>query len=323
MLPLFSGVPRSLFALCADKVTPEMISQFLKCYGARSQHGNRLLSWLCSKLKDLSNDIIYVWVGYETVCAEIPVFVAVIKQTDKSIDGKFKSICLFKVVQRLTYEVSDEAKRCLKYENDHKTSLEVVSELQDSVAEHAADLLKSHSNLQIVSASTIKSRQSGSVTEVKTCIVLYVHIKGIIPFHEKPFPTTVGKFPTDIREGIFQRYAGPKLTIGCEIFSTYGLKGKLGAFVRFPTGKLGCVTCWHMFDTPKSRDDLKRNKFDYNVFQSPPRPGVRPFGLIIDKKHSPGNANEVGVDAALIEITDRLKIPEDGRFHISYDAGML
>ena len=257
---------------------------------------------------------------------KIPVFIAVMSEIDKTLSEKFRKICQFQLIQRLSDEVSEEAKLCVNREIDATLSLLEHSELQDVIVRNSEELFKSHSNLLMISASSVKSMAVGNKIETKTCIVLYVHIKGIIPLKEKPFPLNIGKFPLDVREGVVYLYSDQaKLTVGCNIVNGYEQSARLGGFVRLKNGKVGCFTCCHMFDTVKSKQDVDNGQFDKRVFLRSKDEQLHQFGELIDKVMHPGDRDTIGVDAALIEVTDRLKLPVDGSFgtpDIPLSAGM-
>lgn len=189
--------------------------------------------------------------------------------------------------------------------------------LRETLTKHSEHLMSSHSNLLAVSASKLKSRNLGKQTELKTCIVLYVHVKGIIPVEEQLFPQEIGGFQVDVREAIVKLYMGNKLAMGSCIFSKLSgkpdLQGKLGGFVRFPNGKLGCLTCAHLFANCDSQREIY-------VYQNPSN-FTQPFGKVVQKVVQPGDTNTIGLDAALIEITDILSTPDDGHFRIESSVG--
>ena len=307
-------------------ISREVLSNM--CFnGSETDRDVKRLSWFCSVIKAFSSNVIRVWIGYQAHGQKYPLFVAIVKERDPHLDEKLLAVLQtefpFKIIQRHLDEVSDEATHCLKSENPLRYSLNEQYELRETIMRYSDALMQAHSNLLIISASPIKSRKAGEHVEVRTCIVLYVHIKGIIPLQEKAFPAKVGDFPVDVREGVFKKYSLAKLSIGNEILSAYGMIARLGGFVRLSDGKLGCLTCYHMFDTPQSRNDRDHKAFNPAVYQAASGYSQSPFGRMVDKKNDPGDATRIGVDAALIEITDRLKTPEDASFRIHSDTGLL
>ena len=299
----------------------DSISNTIQRHGLRSTASDTLTSWLCERIREFSSRVIRVMVGYEMGNVEIPLFVAVVSEIDKSLPAHFQTICQFQVKQRLLTNVSEEAKLCVKEEIDKSLTLLEHNELQEAIVKNSEELLKSHSNLVMISASALKSSKAGIQIKIKTCIVLYVHIKGIIPLKEKPFPLNIGKFPVDVREGLVYMYSDAKLTIGCNIASAY-MRGRLGGFVRLSNGKIGCITCSHLFGTPQSR----QGEFNRNVYFRSKDDQLYPFGHLINEVIRPGGKTVIGVDAALIEITDRLMCPDDGGFEtieIPLAAGKL
>ena len=128
--------------------------------------------------------------------------------------------------------------------------------------------MKEHSNLSMVSVSKLKSEGYGTKHSKicdETCKVLYVDIKGFIPFGEKPFQRKLGDFPVDVRKGVFKTFSDPKdlqesLVTGCQIVTSYDTCGTLSAFVPLKDGYLGCLTCSHGFETPDSILDYSKGQ---------------------------------------------------------------
>ena len=285
---------------------------------------------ICASLKALSPDIIHVWEGFKPY--EIKeqkqrlgrIFVAVVKKKLDNLNEKIKT-CLsekksFRVIQRLPDEVSDEAKKCLKKEANLDFTLEMHKKLRDTIICHSRGLMKSHSNLELVSASKLRSRRNGEETIKWPCIVLYVHVKGIIPVKEQPFPDKVGDFLVDVREGVYTNFADPQLAMGSTIRGKDNI-GKIAGFVHLPNGNIGCLTCAHVF---KMHEDMEIDGIEpakEDVFQVSPVLSNVPFGKLYKRIYEPGGHNEtIGIDAALIEVTDRLRYPKDGNYKHSVSS---
>ena len=286
---------------------------------------------LCAYLTALSPDIIHVWEGFKQYESEEQkhklgrIFVAVVKRKLDNLKEKIKT-CLsisetksLRVIQRLPNEVSDEAKKCLEKEANIAFSLEEHNKIRDTLLRNSGDLMKTHSNLQIVSASRLRSKHEGESFIIGPCIVLYVHVKGMIPVKEEPFPPTVGDFPVDVREGVFTNFADPRLAIGSTIKGKKDTSGKIAGFVQLPNGNIGSLTCAHVFDIHENMevDDTESTKED--VYQLSPSGSSDPFGKVYQRIYEPGflkNESEykIGIDAALIEITDKLRYPKDGNY---------
>ena len=73
----------------------------------------------------------------------------------------------------------------------------------------------------------------------------------------------------DVREGCFKKFkyqeeAGDSpeyhrnLTMGCHIANSYQMSGSLGAFIQLLNKSIGCLTCWHKFETNQSIIELKK-----------------------------------------------------------------
>ena len=160
--------------------------------------------------------------------------------------------------------------------------------LQDIINQHSELLFKKHRNLNMVSASPVKSQQEGNIIEPHTCIVFYCSRKGLIPSDEKPFPKFLGGVMTDVREGFFRfsspdqflderrtydaKYYQNPLRVGCSI-SKNGVKkfGTLGGFVQDSINQdvKGFLTCSHVLnlptthvpDSPRSTEEMESSSW--------------------------------------------------------------
>ena len=266
-----------------------------------------------------------VWAGYEPLLMSPLVFVAEVIEDELCI---FQFFWKFKIIQRLKGHVSDEAKYVSNMEI--RDGLVFTDEEQIAIkkclTKHTVTLMKSHSNLLIVSAAKLKSKKHGSkdaVYEKTTCIVFYVHIKGIIPFGENAFPTELDGFPVDVREGTFKTYSNPsdfheRLMMGCQIVTAYNMVCSLGGFIELESGNIGCLTCCHAFATEESvadfnKDPVNRSFLKKEVFQ-PHLSSDFEFGRLVNFIRNPGDSANIGVDAAVIEITKTHRHPNSGEF---------
>lgn len=274
---------------------------------------------VCSFLKYLSDDIIQVWFGYKE--RQMPVFVVILEKENQNLDALFKKHSSFPLEQRLRHEASEEAKRCLIKEADLQFSFAEHCKLHDTLTQFSGDLINSHSNLLAISASKLKSRELGLRTNVETCIVLYVHVKGIIPIGEYRFPEKVGEFKVDVREAVFIKYS--KLSMSSCIVSKGSLVGRIGGFVNLPNGNMGCFTCAHVFNYEGIERDLQDNSA--YVYQQVNDSSLekQPFGKVFKLVNEPSlpEIDNIGVDVALMEITDKLKTPDDGSFQVFPSLG--
>ena len=276
-----------------------------------------------------------IWVGFEAGTLNIPVVVAVVKEKHLNVP---EHIYDFKLLQRVRNKVSGEAAFCLEKEREETPfSKEEMKILHECITKHSPALLNHHSNIQIISGSRIKCQRfslSDTKTDRKACIVLYVHIKGVIPVNETEFPKEIEGIPVDVREGCFKTFmyqegAGDSpeyhrnLTMGCHIANSYQMSGSLGGFMQLPNKSIGCLTCWHIFETNKSRTDLEKDILAHKDFQRAvfqPGPALEynfKFGEVIGGIYREGNESEIGVDAALIEITEKHREPR----HLYLDGG--
>lgn len=310
-------------------------AKVLKCieiFGMNSENTKKHLSEVLATAKNYFSEKSDVSIGFKAEDPNVPIVVAVVKEKNADAPQHFLSI---QVEQRVINEVSDEATFCLEKEKDLRFSEAEMKTLHMCITKNSPSLLEQHSNIQVISGSHFKCRGyslNKPQMERTACIVLYVHIKGIIPVNETQFPKEIEGFPVDVREGCFKKFmyqeeAGDSLeyhrnlTVGCHIANCYQMSGSLGAFIQLPNKNVGCLTCWHIFETNESRIELEKDilahkGFKRDVFQ--PGPALEhnfKFGEVIAGINQHGNENEIGVDAALIEITEKHREPRNLCLH--------
>lgn len=278
----------------------------------------------------------------------MPVLVAEVKGKTQTVDS-FSDICQFlkrqsdslfnkfQILMRSEGQVSDEARYVTGKELSHGlefTAAEQV-EIHKCLSKHTDNLMTKHSNLLIVSASKIKSQDFGNKNTryvIKTCIVFYVHIKGVIPFNEDAFPTELCGFPVDVREGTFKMFSKgrdfhERLLMGCQIVTAYNIVCSLGGFVELNGENIGCLTCGHAFETETSVADFHKDPVNQSYVQKEVyQPQLFPhfeFGKLVKSIRDPGVSGNIGVDVAVIEITKPHRYPFTGAFPdaVSHIAG--
>ena len=141
--------------------------------------------------------------------------------------------------------------------------------VRNAILKNSDMLMKCHSNLHAICASSFKFTDKTSECIPRTCIALYCRGKGFLPCGEEAFPTDIDGIPTDIREGYFTlggkrrnrdlKRSGERhenLRIGVEIYAnkfqdgkSTGSQGTLGGFVNLEGGRIGFLTCAHVIFT--------------------------------------------------------------------------
>ena len=290
----------------------ENIKNYIRIHGRKSRITSKLIETCCASLEEkYFKGKIKKWiVGYRRSAPVDLIFVAIVTEIVPNVP----TFPDFDIIQRKLGDVSVEAQNLFEKEKEGKyrfTSQE-SGDMHRCIKENAEILMTKHSNLLIVRGSKVRPGH----TRPDLCIVLYVHVKGIIPFAEEPFPDEVGGYPVVVLEGIFHFSIKPKIYIpslmmGCQLESGHGKCGSLGGFVRLPDGSLGCLTACHVF-LPHIEQDSMEQPFNKAVYQPECKPHCK-FGEVIN--HSFGQKwNEISVDAALIKITDDSRAPKSGRF---------
>ncbi|XP_062586416.1 uncharacterized protein LOC134248014 [Saccostrea cucullata] len=173
---------------------------------------------------------------------------------------------------------------------------QIISNIELAIEKHSRRLMCEHSNLEIISASPVQSKKMGDEIIVKECIVLYCSHKGVIPFGEDVFPSTLDGITVDIREGLTKT-------------------GTLGGFVDIGNEEIGFITCAHVLHSslPLNNHQMKEK---FSVVQ----PG---FGIALENNKCGVHIQSVcptqtqpdiaTVDVALVKIS-RERQPERGLF---------
>ena len=298
------------------------MSSFIGRHGHSSKRVKAYLQWLCDQIESaFENSAGCVWVGYRAPDPNKPVFVAELKEERAQPP---KGLEKFDILQRRLGHVDGEGACITKMElkEQLRFSSEELIRIRECLTKYSKSLMEKHSNLMVVSASNIKSSHYGQESakyDKKVCVVLYVKVKGIIPYGEKPFPTVLEGFPVDVREGKFQLFSNPddkhhSLVMGCQIETAYNTSGTLGGFVELEDQTIGGLTCCHVFETAEVLKNynkaietfgpLDHSNFRLDVYQ-PTRGEDNKIGVLLRSQKKEGDTETIGVDAALIHITHR------------------
>ncbi|KAL3886982.1 hypothetical protein ACJMK2_026938 [Sinanodonta woodiana] len=198
--------------------------------------------------------------------------------------------------------------------------------LKHCIVRHSSRLLKEHSNIQIISPCSVRSKRFGTnywQIKYETCIVLYVHYKGIIPFGESLFPTELDGISVDVREGEFKLLSNPYLRMGSKIGAVGANKyGTLGGFVDLENETIGALTCAHVVLNNDEFSNYAEPNGDSGYTGADHRLVCQPdssnrdhvFGTIEKIVWESGNEHSAGVDAALVKITATERSPTCGEF---------
>ncbi|XP_053389721.1 uncharacterized protein LOC128552701 [Mercenaria mercenaria] len=185
--------------------------------------------------------------------------------------------------------------------------------------------MEQHTNLTRVSIGWFKSKGFGTkhqnITQ-KTCIVLYVQVKGFVPLNETALPEVIDEIDVDVREFVVLPYTFPNehhehIKMGCAIHG--GLRNAQGRFLGetlggfFEVGReMYCITSAHIFMSPADMSKLKQcGKFcdlgpgnDIETFEAhqPVVEGSRSFGRGVRAVYKEGGNGETGVEAVVIKV---------------------
>ncbi|KAL3862078.1 hypothetical protein ACJMK2_008073 [Sinanodonta woodiana] len=319
----------------------EVIGKLLetdKC--SRNDVRNMLTGCVEMLRTDLQEKVKSVWVGFRQIYPNVPVFVLIsynngVKLSKKDIPRSFRS---FEFVFRHEFEVSEEAREITRNEEIPKSKMgkrRKKRELKNALSKNIDQLFRCHSNIEMVGTSTVRSVQYGHINARLIqgyCIVVYVHVKGIIPYGENEFPSHIENVPVDVREGKFVPYSNvpgareyhQRMLMGCQIVRCNGSSGTLGGFLDLEGGGIGILTCAHVALTEEERNTYLDSSPDEQLHQHKSIPWktqrmgqpdeYHQFGTVLKFALKPGGPSEVGVDAAIVTITEPARKPVSGAF---------
>ena len=158
----------------------------------------KLLMYMSVFIRSSNDDYIDVWPAYRESAEWNPVFVILCRT---NFQGEWDEYAGSQVFKRRYDFVSSEASQVFNSPSVQETRLELNGFLTKCISD--TDLINAHSNITIVNACPVRSRNGGRDLTKETCIVIHCRVKGFIPFTEKPFPKMISTFPVDVREGYF------------------------------------------------------------------------------------------------------------------------
>ncbi|XP_053390142.1 uncharacterized protein LOC128553055 [Mercenaria mercenaria] len=238
-------------------------------------------------------------------------------------------------VNEISTSCSEENTHIRELEQDFPKDYSKTDEIVECLNKNSKSLMEQHTNLTRVSISWFKSKGFGTkhqdITQ-KTCIALYVQVKGFVPLNETALPEVIDGIDVDIRECVVLPYTFPNehhehIKMGCAIHG--GLKdeqgrvlgGTLGGFFEVDR-EMYCLTSAHTFMSSADMGKLKQfGKFcdlglgnAIKTFEAhqPVVEGSRPFGTGVRAVYKEGGNGETGVEAVVVKVQDRF--PVSGEF---------
>ncbi|XP_062604322.1 uncharacterized protein LOC134266104 [Saccostrea cucullata] len=226
---------------------------------------------------------------------------------------------IFNVVYKLWDEVSVPEERRKGRKHDH----EKIKEINSYLKKNADSICRQHSNIEIIRGSLvrIKTNKAKKVQTIsEPCIAIYCSYKGVVPIGEKEFPRVMDGYATDIREGFFHLHKNydiyansddllEPLRMGASISKDQDGTGKgtLGGFVELKNGRVGFLTCAHIFH---NAEEMMQRPLDipFPIVQpSASKEGSQRCGKIL-KSAFPFSTivDGVSVDATVVELTERV-----------------
>ncbi|XP_053389452.1 uncharacterized protein LOC128552438 [Mercenaria mercenaria] len=310
----------------------------LACYkfGRRSQTFSNILTFTCKHIKSLSSNIFNVWTSYDTneleKSGKIHIVFVVITECAASIPEEISRA--YTICKRQKQETSMESKEILESRlsdvsqgKNGEITESILDKLSSCVTNNANYLMEKHNNINAICPNTKKSTGFGTpnhkIIDIP-CITIYVHVKGLTPITEDPFPKQICGFQTDVTEEKLSLFhGGPhdyhnNLKMGTAIHAnirtpTGVLGGTLGCFLDHKQFGLCCITSSHFVLNAAEirRIQNEDGSFDMRHLQ---RQVYQPCGVISDKfsfgqlisvVYREGDDSSPGVEAALIQIFRR------------------
>jgi len=239
---------------------------------------------------------------------------------DRSFAGKD---VLFRNLLRPSYEGIQIALSPLVKDNPLSEDDHMM--IRETINREGKWLWAKHTNLNIISACSVKSKQNGKDQTVQPCIVLYCTCKGFIPKFEPKFPKALqsqkGSIMVDIREGCFNLGCGKRpsdwnspLRIGGSVgvFRIISA-GTVGPFVALQQDKIGFLTCAHVLaDFQMLQQNSNNNNVTIHMvavqpsdadFTCVPNGETKDCGIVRTIMFD--DSLPTGIDAAVVEITHR------------------
>ncbi|XP_048749809.2 uncharacterized protein LOC125661715 [Ostrea edulis] len=277
----------------------------------------------CRKLYESKYKILKLWVGRQLPKTSGPGFDTIVVVIEENTQRKeHSSLWGFYVIVVPGNECNTEANALFQYELQDPTEATVNPVNKTELS----DLFNNHSNISLINLSNVKSKGFGTssfrVTKTPT-IVIYCHVKGVVPIGERMFPEKVSGFQVDVREGTCS-LAVRELCMSENICADNCAKfGTLGGFVDLhnPPGK-AFLTCAHVvLPTNVLQNQLAseyvRRREIIRVFDRE----KNEIGKITKAVFDSRQPETVSVDVALVEITGRH--PSDGYFSDVYSVNQL
>ena len=157
---------------------------------------NRLLKFASQILKQQrSGQIQDVWPAYQETSEWTPIFVVMsyVWYPEDQYLG-------YRILWRKNDDVSSEGSIVANSAEVRENPLSYDEMIFMKKLIRTANLFKYHKNITVVNACPCKSRNGGKDISLEKCIVIYTHVKGLIPFDEQPFPKNIDGVPVDVRE---------------------------------------------------------------------------------------------------------------------------
>ncbi|XP_053386953.1 uncharacterized protein LOC123542924 [Mercenaria mercenaria] len=295
-----------------------------------------LIQELCKEisleLKKRSSTIVDVWAAYMPGKENEITFMVITKKNCESPiirDRPFVHRCIDDFSTEAAYVIENE----IPLRNDLRKNLRSV------VNRHTGSLLQQHKNITSISVSSVKSRNFNTMKELcpVPCIVIYVHVKGMIPIDEEALPTRLDGFDVDVREGAFSPFlhepnqVPDSISMGCQIQGPGEnvdedgnvLGGTLGGFIDHPEFGLCCITSAHVILSAETMRTI--NPFGWqpphtynNICYQPCPP--HGFGRVVLAVCKEGNDDSSGVEVVMITVEDR-PLADKGSDGLPYRSG--
>ncbi|XP_053390143.1 uncharacterized protein LOC128553057 isoform X1 [Mercenaria mercenaria] len=319
--------------LVNERILPDqdLLDPASEVFDVSSEIVQNICTAICCYMKNKKLYINRVWPALD-YRQEVPnkniTFIIYTSQSSESETIEYR--CYERSVNEISTSCSNENSHIKELEQDCEKDYSETEKIRECLNKYSKSLMESHKNLTRISISWFKSGGYGtekqSITP-KTCIAVYVQVKGFVPLNETVLPKELDGIVVDVREGVVTSYIGPNehhehLKMGCAVHS--GLKdrqgtpigGTLGGFVEINTA-VYCISSAHVFLSAEDMEKLKNmgicNLTDDTIIKrfnarQPVYNGSRSFGIGVCAVYKEGGNGETGVEVVIVEVKDRFPI---------------
>lgn len=246
-----------------------------------------------------------------------PILKVILRYPDDQVEKLFKHNLKkkFVTIAEQTNKNANIVKKIKAYEiKTPAVSESEKSHLSEIIYSQADRLYANHSTIVGIGISNVRCINGSIIRE--PCIVIYCSDKSIIPFGEKPLPTSIKGYHCDIRETIFlfgicndcgEENARPGCSIGMNTSEAFGSAGFLANSTK--TDQTGFLTAAHVVVRKLQKlylanallsecNDGDESNVVFHPLKFHASPQSKSIGVVLESFC--GNYQSAGMDAAFV-----------------------